>query len=1133
MGMDNYSFRYEAYKNNTFDLEVVEKSLEESKMSAYQYLRQFQIDSTGYKRFDFKMQDIYRTNKVNHVPVLVPRRWVFFIDYEFINVGKRLAYKRSSLYEKDLSFDQIINRPDLFDSTFLVFIDGKLYNKGIHVLCKEDKTYIIFTCRETPSQEGFSIGEMREYIEKNSDVSIYFIPNTGIKNISTNAYRCRTLNYGDGIPLNTLGLVDYMDYNKSIAFCRHVEENSSSIISTELTDTGLYVDNNYMERLIRYYPDNTAIDIQLIPLRNLFDKIEINHDRWFEIPMQDYPVAVENCLIIDEDGMFVHDAKIKHYYPNIYEIINIDDVIEEKKLYIYVFYFENKINKLKHLDMLAAYHKYVPHYLDKYRDGSIPSMVKKFNPLIVPYSIKDYKKGLLCNKDNPSSFITNDDGKIYKVSINNNKLISDIYEGNDVKEAPNCYYVLDHISSFIYKIYMENGILCSSLVDENVDIDILYVYDPTNDTHNKLEVEDDILALFEFMQYEDHFKYKIHKMREFIKSDVNNFRRYLRNLGLGNNYYYVDVSKIDLNKRKRKDNTDTKLKTSIFNEEMYMFIFRNDFRGMYDDIIIHVDGTRYDREIQLYNTDMLDYVYIPCRLVKPDTMIEIEKVSDTSKHYNFIASNKSDIIPIDIGDRAVRNKTLFNDLFIVDNETGNYLDPSSYQIILPVKFHMDDIDSDIILDYIITENDKGYYQLAILDHGLVEIYRDDDDVEHENAYYLSLQDNKQNFYQFDMSDNKPKFNKIDAINGYAINKIRSMNDKKLIYQFKMVNGVIKIEIAEDDGTGKQLAEGGFNLQKIEDVFLTCPRTIKIKITDANYLDKKLSLHIKKVHNMDHIENTIIKPEDDVDVNFKAIPVVSACKKDPRYFRVYSNGRLVPRHLGMVKINDYNLNTTIDLLPGFVREPNVEYNIAVESMPYMMKQVCYLEKIPTDKAINLKGLIDKPFDFKWYDIYLNGKKLVKKDVEIITANIIKILKTDSIHSLEIIENSRDIEYFGGLYNDINDGGIFDILDDIFEKDEEFSGSVNDSVADNEDIKDTEKPTVDKPIDPLDFVVRKYYEFLINSFGFINPDELQLSLIDMNKFNELADPNKPFELGFDAMGSNRLDEERLPMPINPDE
>ena len=1129
MDMDNYNFRYQAYKNNTFDLEVVEKSLEESKMSAYQYLRQFQIDSTGYKRFDFKMQDIYRTNKVNHVPVLVPRRWVFFIDYEFINVGKRLAYKRSNLYEKDLSFDQIINRPDLFDSTFLVFIDGRLYTKGIHVLCKEDKTYIIFTCRETPSQEGFSIGEMTEYIEKNSDVAIYFIPNTGIKNISTNAYRVKTLNEADGIPSKNLNLLDYVDYSKSITFARHINDTYSTIISTDINDNGMYVDEEYLEKIIRYYPDNTAIDIQLIPLRNMLQRIQIKHDKWFEIPMQDYPVAVENCLIIDENGLFVHDAKINHYYPNIYSIENIDDIIKEKKLYVYVFYFENKVDKLKHLDMFAAYHKYVPHYLDKYRDGTILDEIKKFNPLIVPYSIKDYRKGLLCNKDNPTSFITGDNGIVYQISIYDGELTSEEYKGTEVKNAPNCYYVLDNLTSLLYKIDMEGDRLRSMITDEKADPDILYVYDPVDESHNRVGTYDSILALFEYLQYEDHFKYKINKMREFIRADVNNFRRYLRNLGLGNNYYYVDVAKIDLQQRKRVDNKDTKLMLSKFKEEMYMFIFRNDFRGMYDDIILHVDGTRYDKEIQLYNTDMLDYVYIPCRLVKPDTVIEIEKVSDTSKHYNFMSNNKSDIIKIDIGDRAVRNKTLFNDLFIVDNETGNYLDPSSYQIILPVKFHMDDIQSDIVLDYIISENDNGYYQLAILDHGLIEIYKDDEP-DNDNAYYLSLQDNKNNFYQFDMTDNKAKFNKIEAINGYAINKIRSMNDKKLIYQFKMVNGVVKIEIAEDDGSGKQLAEGGFNLYKIDDIFINCPRIIKVKITDEKYVDKQLSLHIKKIHNMDHIDNCVAE---EFEENFETIPVKTACKKDPRYFRVYNNGRLVPRHLGTVNVTDYNLTSDIGLLPGFMREPGVEYNIAVESMPYMMKQVCYLEKIPTDKAINLKGLIDKPFDFKWYDIYLNGRKLVKKEVEIITANIIKILKTDSIYSLEIIENSRDVEYFGGFYNDVNDGGIYDILDDIFEKDEDFSGSVNDSVADNDNIQDTEEPTVSKPIDPMDFIIREYYNFLINSFGFINPDILQLSKQNVKQFDTLIDIDQPFELGFDRLGSNRLDEERFAMIINPDE
>ena len=144
MDIENYNFRYNAYKNNTFNLKVVEETLDESKMSAYQYLRQFQLDSTGYKRFDFGMQDIYRTNNVNHKVIYVPRRWLFYIEHDFINVGKRLAYKRSDVYEKDLSYDDIIARTNLFDSTFLVFINGTLYTKGIKLLSKEDKTYIVF-----------------------------------------------------------------------------------------------------------------------------------------------------------------------------------------------------------------------------------------------------------------------------------------------------------------------------------------------------------------------------------------------------------------------------------------------------------------------------------------------------------------------------------------------------------------------------------------------------------------------------------------------------------------------------------------------------------------------------------------------------------------------------------------------------------------------------------------------------------------------------------------------------------------------------------------------------------------------------------------------------------------------------
>lgn len=1158
MDIDRYQFRYDAYKNNTFDLDTVEKSIEESKMSAFQYLRKFQLDSTGYRRFDFGMREIYRTNKVNHNYTLVPRKWVFYLEHEFINVGKRLAYKRSELYEKELSFDDIKNRPDLFDSTFLLFIDGTLYLRGIQILCKEDKTYLVINCQELPSKEGITIDAMRKFLENDARVTIYFIPNIGIKNISTNAYRIRTLNNSTGIPLRNLNLSDNIDYTNSLIYMNHVDSVSSVATSGEITDTGLFINNDDVNEMIRSNPNNTATDITLIPLRHLLDRIPIQKgNKWFEIPMQDYPVAVENCLVTDINGKFIHDAKVTHYYPNVYSIEGVDEIIEVTDLYVYVFYYENKYNQLKHLDMLAAYHKYVPDYLEKYKNGTINPMVRDFDPTVVDYTIDNYHKS---------------------------------------------------------------------------------------------------------EEYDDHFRYKIAKMREFIKADPNNFKRYLRNLGLGNNYYYVDVSKIDLSLRKRKDNKDTKLTYAEFEEDMYMFVFRNDFRGMYDEIIIHVDGTRYQEQIQVFRTDMLDYVYIPCELVQPDTVLEIEKVTDVKKEIPFRARNLTDIIRINIGDFAVRNKTLYNDLFIVDKATGKYLPTDAYQIILPVKFHMDDIESDIILDYIITETDDGYFQLAILDHGLIEVYTDDEMEIAENAFFLALQSDDNNFYQFDMENNKAKFNKVDAINGYLTNKVRSM-DKKMVYQFKMDNGVVKIEITEDDGKGKTLAEGGLSLVDINEVFLPCPKEIKLRILDNEYMGKDLSLYIKKHHNYEVIEDDLLVEEVliyDVDGTPRKVPILkdqirsrfynihecpsiyfrndegeiyeadifkgrlqlnpiedeseididnsiifkdmytedvndnavyriflnehnrlstelctkdvevyneihiedengyffllmtyngrlataplnwdrdpeldfypilfkTMSKNDYRYFRVYNNGRLIPRHVASVYFPDYTIFSEAELRLGLKRMLGVHYNISVECMPYMMKQVCYLESIPRDKVINLKGKIDKPFDFKWYDIYLNGKKLVKKDVEIVSANLIKILKSDSLHGLEIIENSRDREYFGGI------DAFRDIIDDLFENDKEFADNLNGSVADNENLTDDEVPITGTIINPLDYVVRQLYNFLLESFGMINPDYLQLSQYEINIYKDLTDESGPLILGFDIYGENRKDDEKTILPINPD-
>lgn len=1009
MDIENYNFRYNAYKNNTFNLKVVEETLDESKMNAYQYLRQFQLDSTGYKRFDFGMQDIYRTNNVNHKVIYVPRRWLFYIDHEFINVGKRLAYKRSNLYEKDLSYDDIINRTDLFDSTFLVFINGVLYTRGIKVLCKEDKTYIVFNCKEEPAIDGFTIEDMRNFISTNAKVSILFIPNVGITNVRTNAYRVKQSNNTDGIAYRLINLAEQAKYDdNTLAFITDTTSLSSLPTNIKFSSTGMYVDGKSVQHIIDRNPRNTTMNIQIIPLRHLFDKITVGMgDKWFKLPIQDYPIALENCLVFDNNGNFIHDAQIKHYYPNVYSIENIDDIIENTELHVYIFYYKTTQHILKHQNMLEVYHKYVPQYLDKYREGTILEFLKNFEPDVVDYNIKDFVR------------------------------------------SP---------------------------------------------------------------EYKDHFKYKIEKMKEFIKADVNNFRRYLRNLKLGNNYYYVDVSKVDLESKRRNDNSDTGLDYREFEEEMYMFVFRNDFKGMYDKLLIHVDGIRYET-LNFFGNEKYDFLYVPCRILKEDSIIEVEKLTEVIRKYEFTPYSNDEIISIDIGEYAVRNKTLYNDLFLVDKETSEYIDPEKYQIIFPIELSIEDHVSDVKLDYLIA--DSTYFYLSGLEEGKVQLIQQETIEPDDIVGYIRTDDDKNDdLYQFEVDDVDVDFEENDEEGG-IVKYIKSKDNDNVDYMFRIRNGKVFIEVIynEESKNRAVVAQPGNVIIDLGEVFLRCARNVKIKVIDSSLVGRQLELHIKK-----NFRVAALNVQEGVDL-FQPIKFTAAVKNDSRYFRIYRNGRLIPRHIGTVRFPvDYSYGE-LQVFPGFARTN--DDHVIVEIMPYMMSQVCYLESIPKDKVVDLTGLIDKPFDLKWHEIYLNGRKLTKYDIEIISANKIKILKSNSLQWLEIVENSRDKEYFG--YKP-----IYDIIDILFEMDEEFANAVNGSITDLEDI---EEPVIDGIISMLEYLLRYFYdEYMIPNLGMINPDNLQLSKGTIRYYDPLisTEKEKPFMLSGDIgkVGA------KLILPINPD-
>lgn len=883
--MIDKDYRYEAVKNNTFNLDTVEKSILDSQMSSFKYLYNFQLESTGYKRFDFKMTDMQRSNTINHLFRLMPRRWVLYIEDDFIHEGKRLTYKRSSLYEKEITYLDTLNNRNVFSSTFLVFIDGKAYFEGVNLICKEDKTYMVFNLKEKPRHEnGIDQSVFEDYMDRNVDVTIYFIPNYNNVSVSTNAYALKDYNILRGLPYNRIGMTNIPKNENVLSFVKYSGKITGDKTNLNFDQKGIFVDDKIIKQSIKNNPKDTLLDLNILDFKHLLKIVDIpagEGNDWFELPIQDYPIAVGNCMIFDTDGNYMHEIEIDTFYPNIYHIRNNTKL---KGLQIYVFYFKSD-RLLQHKNSLETFYKYTKNVVELYRFNTIPELIKNYNPVEITYNIKDYK---------------------------------------------NSQY------------------------------------------------------------FDNHFKYKVEKMREIVKLEPEYFKTYLINLGLKNNYYYVDLTKVDLSKKIRNDNGDTnQYPLVIFDEPMYMFVFRNDFRGLYDELLVSLDGLRYHTK-HLYKTDKFDFLYIPISMVKNDSILEIEKLKETVREYKF-KGQYNKLINIELDDKVILNEVLLNDLFIVDPVSNKYIDVKDYEM------------------------------------------------------YVTI-----------------------------------------------------------DGELKDVS----NL----DLFIKCPKTIGIKIMNKLLDQQKLVLHIKKNFRyfLTHTQ-TEAHTLDTIKFNLDG-------KNDSRHIRLYRNGMLVPRHIKTCRFPEEYFFSETQLFPGMIREIGDEFR--VESMPYKMRQVCYLERINSGRIIDLDGMLDKPFDFKWFDLYLNGRKLARRDVEIISANKIIVRHTESLAWLEIIENIRDKEYFG--YKPIND-----IIDDLINSDLDFRDRIE-STINPDDMTDIEDPVVTEIIRIVDVILHQfYYNYMIPNYGLLNPDNNQISEDTQRKYIDIMD-GEPFLINPDYGKSFNT---RI-LPINPD-
>jgi len=208
--------------------------------------------------------------------------------------------------------------------------------------------------------------------------------------------------------------------------------------------------------------------------------------------------------------------------------------------------------------------------------------------------------------------------------------------------------------------------------------------------------------------------------------------------------------------------------------------------------------------------------------------------------------------------------------------------------------------------------------------------------------------------------------------------------------------------------------------------------------------------------------------------------------DKRNILLYRNGRLVPQRLRKYDFSDKS--TGPHRFKGVMAEdPNDEYTLIYNSNKYFM--VYCAKTIDSKGVVDLTGKINKPIDFKWYDIYLNGLRLYKHNVEILGPYILRIKDVPTLTNLEIYQKNLDDLTWNNNYdtNDISSNIYNVIKDDIINS----YPTIEDTIPDMFD---------DAIMDTIDFLNEYLY-----TLELINPDEQQITQVMIDEYPTVFDDN----------------------------
>lgn len=1089
----------EALLNNSYDYDVMHNTLKNTLMNSYSYLYYLQNANIGYEELIFFSNDVDSRNSelIGKLYLDKSLNATFDVDYDLISLYSREEFRLSEFYGKSFTYMDMVYNPEIFYKLPVVIIDDKLiWDYSVSV--KKDCT--TFTL---PFKRNFVIKDERNKI---TDDIIYVDHKIQVMVIDNIFYQRYTFNRST---------LNFNKANKTITISK---ANMRTNTEKEIIRS---VNTEYMSKYgVKFAADLTS-NQQYEIIKETRRRQEV-----VKIPEQDGIMFISLHFLNEAKRGYELGTSLIHLYDDgngnyvghltddLVDILSnhtydiYGSMIFFNRLYEHEFYDGSKttISTDEGADLLVLEDKHgipykspipVENCIVMKRKGESGWFLEKNTDCLEMhypniYRIKDERMDV------------NDEYHIYYFYYENAdlqytvlfdfyfKFLMDIFPTMSMEKIINDIYYNKADLSFYTEDEKE---IFMKVFNRILDYKFHHhQYGDTDFVNRYLKIEGN--------KDKEPIEYKDETLKEWIRVQPWVLRDYVLEQNKLGDSYHLFTNTLNLEERIRIDTSielgDKHCKK--FDEPRYVFAFSNerDFPELLD-CRVFVDGLLIG-DVYQYRKLFMDYFYIPVKDVTHDSYIELE----IFPRYKFT--------------KDIEFKSMDDSIEITIAEPEENIYPTTADII--IQKDMDDVkykevEASFIEGYRLDMNGEVVADDRFF---LGTLNVAEKDVALESTFLVGGPTFEYPVYTFFDNDgkvismNKNKiYNSTIEFNSFRCygqipegttcikvccykpeNESVNLHD----YIFKITQTYIPMDnIAERYSLNmfniiSHYDRGNFEFSSDDEskpVKFTRLSTFEIQPKLRACLNKPMKLKFSKIPIM--IRFT---------VDAAGYAYIETAKEDfkynTEYIRVYRNGRLIPK-------NRYRLLTIYER-PRlvFLEWFDIGDIVYIDITPYRYTQIYHKNNISKkDTLIDLRSIINKPFDIRYYDVYMNGRKLSLNNVFSITPWEITLVNLKSNYNLDIYEKERDWEYFGLDYNENIYYFSFDnLINSGIVSDEEFCKLIKDRIDELKDTRLNIYPNTfdEEPLDysdvdmiyPIFFIF--YYDHLVPK-TYVNPDILQLS------------------------------------------